>query len=73
MTDMQTVFHLVDTMTEEEIDQLVEYAEQRRFAQSPLQKPRILGLYEGMGGWISDDFTHELPDEFWGFDKGFDV
>ena len=25
---------------------------------------RILGLHEG-GGWISDDFTDELPDSFW--------
>jgi antitoxin (DNA-binding transcriptional repressor) of toxin-antitoxin stability system len=27
-------------------------------------KPRILGLHEGQG-WISDDFTEELPDSFW--------
>jgi hypothetical protein len=27
-------------------------------------KPRILGLHEGQG-WISDDFTAELPDSFW--------
>lgn len=26
---------------------------------------RVLGLHEGKG-WISDDFTDELPDEFWG-------
>lgn len=26
---------------------------------------RVLGLHEGKG-WISDDFTNELPDEFWG-------
>lgn len=25
---------------------------------------RILGLHEGEG-WISDDFTDELPDSFW--------
>jgi len=25
---------------------------------------RILGLHEGQG-WISDDFTSELPDSFW--------
>jgi hypothetical protein len=27
-------------------------------------QPRILGLHEGQG-WISDDFTAELPDSFW--------
>jgi hypothetical protein len=25
---------------------------------------RILGLHEGQG-WISDDFTEELPTSFW--------
>lgn len=27
-------------------------------------KERILELHEGQG-WISDDFTDELPDSFW--------
>lgn len=27
-------------------------------------RERILGLHEGQG-WISDDFTDELPDSFW--------
>jgi antitoxin (DNA-binding transcriptional repressor) of toxin-antitoxin stability system len=27
-------------------------------------KPRILGLHEGQG-WISNDFTEELPESFW--------
>jgi antitoxin (DNA-binding transcriptional repressor) of toxin-antitoxin stability system len=27
-------------------------------------KQRVLGLHEGQG-WISDDFTDELPDSFW--------
>lgn len=27
-------------------------------------QPRIMGLHEGQG-WISDDFTAELPDSFW--------
>lgn len=32
-------------------------------------QPRILGLHEGEG-WMSDDFTDELPDSFWlGRDK----
>lgn len=30
----------------------------------PMTQPRILGLHEGQG-WISDDFTDELPDTFW--------
>ncbi len=32
-------------------------------ADEPLP-PRVLGLHEGQG-WISDDFTDPLPDEFW--------
>lgn len=71
MTDMQAVFHMVSEMTDEEIEKLTDFIEQRRSA-SNKKKPRILGMYEGQG-WISDDFTAELPDEFWGFDKGFDV
>jgi hypothetical protein len=31
---------------------------------TPSVKERILGLHEGQG-WISDDFTDELPDSFW--------
>ncbi len=36
---------------------------------TPQQDPdkprqRILGLHEG-GGWISEDFTDELPESFW--------
>lgn len=36
---------------------------------SPVIEPvvpekRILGLHEGQG-WMSNDFTDELPDEFW--------
>jgi hypothetical protein len=27
-------------------------------------QPRVLGLHAGQG-WISDDFTAELPDSFW--------
>ena len=30
--------------------------------------PRILGLHEGEG-WISDDFTDELPESFWDGDE----
>lgn len=30
----------------------------------PQPKKRVLGLHEGQG-WISDDFTDPLPDEFW--------
>ncbi len=29
-----------------------------------VQGERVLGLHEGEG-WISDDFTDELPDSFW--------
>ena len=27
-------------------------------------QPRVLGLHAGQG-WMSDDFTAELPDSFW--------
>ncbi|MBZ0279265.1 MAG: hypothetical protein K8L97_00910 [Anaerolineae bacterium] len=34
-------------------------------AETPVQpKERILGLHEGQG-WMSEDFTDELPDSFW--------
>lgn len=32
-------------------------------------KQRVFGLGKGKS-WMSDDFDDELPDEFWGFDKG---
>ena len=32
-------------------------------------KKRTLGLGNGEGFFMSDDFNDELPDEFWGFDK----
>ncbi len=31
---------------------------------APTPQKRVLGLHEGEG-WISDDFTAELPDSFW--------
>ncbi len=33
-------------------------------AAPPVVRERVLGLHEGQG-WISDDFTDELPDSFW--------
>ncbi len=60
------VFHMVDEMTAEEIEKLSDYFEQRRSRSDGQKKSRILGMYAGMGGWISDDFTAEFPDEFWG-------
>ncbi len=34
-------------------------------AETPVRpKERILGLHEGQG-WMSEDFTDELPDSFW--------
>ena len=40
----------------------------------PIEKPkgngkRVAGVGKGTM-WMSDDFNDELPDEFWGFDKG---
>ena len=31
---------------------------------TPVIKKMVLGLHEGQG-WMSDDFTDPLPDEFW--------
>jgi hypothetical protein len=69
MTNMQAVFQTVDSLTPEEREQLRLYLEQHP---APPVRPqtRIPGLF--VGGWISEDFTAELPDEFWGFDKSFD-
>lgn len=66
MTDIQTLFEMVDNLTPEELQQLIEYAQQRQplTGASPERTPRILGLHAGMI-WISDDFTDPLPDEFW--------
>lgn len=86
MTDMQAVFQLVDSLTEEEKNQLLEYLEETislspqgkripdLFAghwMSDADEPRVLGLFAGKGYWMSDDFDDELPDEFWNFDEDF--
>ncbi len=63
MTDMQAVFQLVDSLTDEEKNQLLEYLEET-ISLSP-QGKRIPDLFAG--GWMSDDFDDELPDEFWNF------
>jgi antitoxin (DNA-binding transcriptional repressor) of toxin-antitoxin stability system len=41
---------------------------------TPVEKPkeikeRVFGLGKGTT-WMSEDFDDELPDEFWGFDRG---
>jgi antitoxin (DNA-binding transcriptional repressor) of toxin-antitoxin stability system len=33
-------------------------------------KSRVLGLGADKDYFMSDDFDDELPDEFWGFEKG---
>ncbi len=33
-------------------------------SQTPILKPMVLGLFEGMGT-VPDDFNDELPIEFW--------
>lgn len=33
-------------------------------SQTPILKPMVLGLFEGMGT-VPDDFNDELPMEFW--------
>lgn len=69
MTNMQALIQTVDALTLEEQQQLFEYlAQQLKTPQkSTAQQPRIPDLFPG--GWMSDDFDAELPDEFWGFDK----
>ena len=66
MADMHTLFKTVDALTPEERERLFHYLEEKR--ESPekyLPQHRIPGLFAG--GWMSDDFNEELPDEFWGF------
>lgn len=73
MSDMQILFRMIDVLEQDEKAQLLEYLmEQNVEIPKATEEKRVLGLLEGKG-WISDDFTAELPDEFWGFDKGFDV
>ncbi len=37
----------------------------------PKQRTAGLGKGKANGYFMSEDFDEELPDEFWGFDKGF--
>lgn len=73
MTDMQILFRMIDVLDVEEKEQLIEYLQNHLYTVSPdaESNERIPDLFPGI--WMSDDFTDELPDEFRGFDKAFDV
>lgn len=67
MTDMQTLFKIVNDLSAEEWAELKEYLEKHPPMESAPpddQSPRVLGLFAG--GWVSQDFDDELPEEFWG-------
>ena len=73
MTDMQTLFQTVKSMTPEErwelYNYLAEYLHNPPVSDAKPEK-RVIGLFANTGNyWMSDDFDAELPDEFWGFDK----
>ncbi len=70
MTDLQTLYKIVNDLSAEEWAELKDYLEKHPPVEPPIRDPkapRILGLLAG--GWVSADFDDELPDEFWGWDK----
>ena len=67
MSDIQSLFEQVDSLTPEEGLQLFDHVIERLHSFGMIvTKPRILGLHVHLGAaWISDDFDDELPDSFW--------
>lgn len=60
--ELQTIFTLVDALSEEDKQHLIQHLMQPEKPE-PLLKPRIPNLFRGI--WMSDDFDAELPDSFW--------
>lgn len=60
------IFDELPTETQAEIIDFAEFLQQKKMQQpkNGEKKKRIFGMHEGQG-WISDDFTAPLPDEFW--------
>jgi hypothetical protein len=61
----------IDDLSPEQIKQVYTYIQERHIQFVPIAspeplKPRVLGLHASAGkAWMSEDFTAELPDEFW--------
>jgi hypothetical protein len=65
MADFQTVLQAVDTLSEDEKQQLLKYLQRQQFeGQVPKITQRVLDLHPGVAT-MSDDFDEELPDSFW--------
>lgn len=64
MTDLQTVFEILDSMSDAERQQVIEYLQLP--APRKTSQPRVIGLHASLGeAWMSDDFNDELPVAFW--------
>lgn len=57
MSDLQTLFQTVDTLTEAEKKALLEYLQRPKFSEN--KGPRVLDLHPG-AMTMSDDFNDEL-------------
>jgi len=60
--ELDTLFTLVDALSDEDKQALVQHLTQPHIPQPP-SKPRKANLFPGV--WMSDDFDAELPDSFW--------
>ncbi len=70
MMDLQVLFKLIDILEVEDKEHLFDYLKESLDKEDDnALDERIPNLVPGI--WMSEDFTAELPDEFWGFDKGF--
>lgn len=70
--DLQVLFKLIDILEVEDKEHLFNYLKESLDKEDDnALDERIPDLF--VGGWMSEDFNAELPDEFWGFDKGFDI
>lgn len=60
------IFDELPIENQTEVVDFAEFLRQKKLNQfgSIQKKKRVFGLHEGQG-WISDDFTAPLPDEFW--------
>jgi hypothetical protein len=69
MSNLPEIYRLVDALTPPEYRELLDYLRQHKPVNAPPVKPRVLGLLDGQI-FMSDDFDNELPDEFWGCERG---
>jgi hypothetical protein len=64
MTDMETLYQVVDELTPEEQERLLDYLQQARQVKKVPLKKRIFDMHPD-AITLSDDFDDELPDSFW--------